>query len=76
MKYDQWEILYDYSRNYDARLVFLNEYPSNYTSTELAHNNKDEEEAKKSYQLKQIIAAEKGVTEEKTINSSSFTTEG
>jgi len=76
IKYDQWEILYDYSRNYDARLVFLNEYPSNYTSTELAHESIDEEIARQSYQLKQTITAEKGVTEENTINSSGFTTEG
>ena len=76
INYNQWEIIYDYSRNFDVRLVFLNEYPSNYTSTELAYNYDNEEKAKKAYQIKQAIIAEKGVTEENTINSSGFITEG
>ncbi|OUM58693.1 hypothetical protein PIROE2DRAFT_15958 [Piromyces sp. E2] len=73
--YDQWEFLYDYSRTYGARLVFLNEYPSNYTSTAL-YNEYSGDEAKIKYQLKQKIIAEKGITEEGTINKSEFTTSG
>ncbi|ORX51382.1 hypothetical protein BCR36DRAFT_411849 [Piromyces finnis] len=75
LRYDQWELFYDYSRSYGARLVFLNEYPSNYTSTSL-YREFNEEEAKINYQLKQRIIAEKGITEEETINNSILTTSG
>jgi len=75
IKYDQWELFYDYSRNYDARLVFLNEYPSNYTSTELVQEYKGDQ-AKKMYQTKQVIIPEKNIDEEQTLIDAKLTTEG
>jgi len=75
LKNDQWEYFYQYSRNYGARLVFLNEYPSNYTGTVLYHEYVGDE-AKIKYQLKQQIIAEKGIPEEQTINESILTTSG
>jgi len=75
LQFDQWELFYDYSRTFGARLVFLNEYPSNYTSTALYHEYNGDEAITK-YQLKQKIIAEKGVIEEATINESILTTSG
>jgi len=75
LKNDQWEYFYDYSRQYSARLVFLNEYPSNYTGTTLYHEYVGDE-AKIKYQLKQQIIAESGIPEEATINESILTTSG
>jgi len=75
LKYEQWEMFYDYSRNFDTRLVFLNEYPSNYTSTELIHEYKGDE-AKKMYQSNQVIIPEEGINEEETLKNAKLTTEG
>jgi len=33
LTYDQWEKFYEYSRNTNKKLVFLNDYPGNYTGT-------------------------------------------
>jgi len=68
-------MFYDYSRNFDTRLVFLNEYPSNYTSTELIQEYKGEE-AKKMYQSNQVIIPEEGINEEETLKNAKLTTEG
>ncbi|ORX51381.1 hypothetical protein BCR36DRAFT_325511 [Piromyces finnis] len=75
LTYDQWEYFYDYSRNYSSRLVFLNEYPSNYTSTRVYKEYKDEE-AERVYQQKQILIAQEDISEAETINNSNLSTEG
>ncbi|OUM58694.1 hypothetical protein PIROE2DRAFT_15959 [Piromyces sp. E2] len=75
LSYDQWEFFYDCSRNFGTRLVFLNEYPSNYTSTKVYKEYKGSE-AENAYQQKQTIIAESYLSEADVINQSNLNTEG
>jgi len=72
---DQWEFFYDLSRNYGTRLVFLNEYPSIYTSTRV-YNEYKGAEAEQVYQQKQTLIAVEDTKEADTINTSNLSTEG
>jgi len=39
LSWEQWNIITQYSANTNSRIVYLNEYPSNNTGTELAYEN-------------------------------------
>ena len=73
LKYEQWEMFYDYSRNFDTRLVFLNEYPSNYTGTTL-YKTFEPEEAKIKYQSVQSIKSEPNIIYSEAVNESKLDT--
>jgi len=69
IKDNQWDEFYQYSRTYGTRLVFLNEYPSNYTASVL-YNNQNADV----YQSNQIISAAPGTPNAETINSAKLDT--
>jgi len=73
IKPNQWERFYNYSRNYDSRLVFLNEYPSNYTGTKL-YKEFESSEAELKYQSIQNIKSELDISDAKAINESNLNT--
>jgi len=73
IKPSQWEKFYEYSRNYNTRLVFLNEYPSNYTGTTL-YQKLEPDEAIKKYQSVQNIKSEPDIIYAEVVNESKLDT--
>jgi len=76
--FNQWEGFYDYSRENDARLVFLNEYPSNYTGTQLYYDinpQESQEEIDKKLLGKQVIVPAPDIYEENAIKEAQINTE-
>jgi len=74
---DQWNIFYDYAREGNARLVFLNEYPSNHTGTDLYAGQIDNPaEAEKKYKVKQLVTPESGIAEEEALAEAKVDTNG
>ncbi|ORX51383.1 hypothetical protein BCR36DRAFT_411850 [Piromyces finnis] len=66
----QWEEIYQYSRSFGSRLVFLNEYPSNYTATMLYSDNDNNN----IFTSLQKISAAPGTTGAEAINSANLDT--
>jgi len=70
---DQWDLFYEYSRDGGVSLVFLNEYPSNHTGTELVGG---ENQNVGRYKLKQQVTPAEDILEEDAIREANVDTDG
>jgi len=70
---EQWDLFYEYSKEGNVRLVFLNEYPSNHTGTEVVGG---ESQDVSRYKVKQQVTPAEGIMEEDAIREANVDTDG